>query len=172
MVGQELRYFGVTHLAKVIIPGADTPEWGRREQSDGLADQIGGRGCGIAGRGGGLRTQIGDGTRRRDGDGGHDFMGLPIEKCLDGGAHGCAGCQAIVDQEDGAASDGLRRAIAAEEAGAAGQFTLLLAGYLLDTSVAQPLLRDNGLIDDLDAAFSDGAEGKFSLAGYAQFSHE
>ena len=56
--------------------------------------------------------------------------------------------------------------------GAAGQFTLLLAGYLLDTSVGQPLLRDNGLVNDLNAAFGDGAEGQFSLAGYAQFSHE
>jgi len=128
-----------------------------------LADGLEMRGCegadGLVGEGADLL----EGAGRGDGNGGDDLFGLFGADGVDGGLHGRAGGEAIVNDDHGFVLEDARGPIAAVE----GEVGLGLGGAGGDLIVEVGLgdivaLREEGL-----AGFGDGANGVFGLAGEA-----
>lgn len=122
--------------------------------------------------------RIGDAAQGRDGlgrghrDGQDDTPGPSTSQDLDGGAGGGAGGQPVVDNDDGAAGDGQRRAGAA----VAGQAPFQLGPFGPDDAGQvvgwQPDAGDQRLVEQHGAVLAEDAQGQLGLPGAAQLADD
>ncbi len=91
---------------------------------------------------------------------------------LDSGAHGGAGGEAVVHQDDGALRHRRQSPVAAVEPLASLQLGLLAGGDGVDLGLANAQGAHDVRVEDADATGGDGAQGQFLLAGDAQLADD
>src|SRR5207249_7283983 len=90
----------------------------------------------------------------------------------DGSAHGSAGRQAIVDQDDRASMHVKRRAATTIVQRTPVQFLLLLGRYGVDDCEGNLQEAHNVFVENTHSTGGDGAHGQFLVSGDSQFTYQ
>ena len=109
---------------------------------------------------------------RGNGDGDHDAGGMAMTEGGDGGAHGGAGGQAVVDEDHGLAGDFDGRAVASVGLFTALELEALAGGDFFNLVMGDAEVEGYVRGDDLDAASGDGADGQLWDAGGAELAND
>ena len=125
--------------------------------ADELVDRGGERGAGFGGADGNRDREVGraDALQREHGD-----------------AEAVAGGEAVVDEDDRAVGEIGRRSGAAVESFAAAEFGGFAGDDAGDDGFGDAFGGDEGIVEQLNAAARDGANGEFGIRGMADFANE
>lgn len=155
--GEERADFLIRGLGEVFEPLADGVEAGRGVEADDLVGLLG-------------KAMANAGVCDRNGD--NDSGWFEGAQRRDGGAHGSAGGEAIVDEEDSFAADVDWRAIAAVGDEAAVKFDAFAGDDLIEIFLRDAKVADKAGVEDFNAAGSDGADGELGLPGRTQLADD
>ncbi len=142
---------------KVIIPESDGVKRIGLNGADEFVDGGGERGAGVGGA---------------DGDCDRDVGWAHVLKCEHGDAETVAGGETVIDEDDAAMGEIGRWAIAAVERFAAAEFGGLAIDDVGDDLVWNALGGDERVVEQLDSAAGDGADGELGIGRMADFSDE
>lgn len=149
--------FGVGHRGEMVIPEADGVEGAGLHGADQFIDSAGEQGAGFG---------------CADGNGDGDVGGMKFLQGEDGDAQAVAGGDAVVDEDDVAVCEIERWAVAAVERFAALELGGFAFDRLVDDLMSDAFGGDEGVVEELDAAGGECADGELGVGGMADFAHE
>jgi hypothetical protein len=109
---------------------------------------------------------------RADGHGDDDLRRRARAQRDDGRLHRCARCQAVVDQDHGAALDRRRAPAGAVARVVPIDLEPLACGHLRDGCAREAQAPHEVVVQHLGAVFGDRAEGQLLVPGHAELAHE
>jgi hypothetical protein len=154
---EQIVYFLVRRLRKIVVPKTHRPKGFRRLGADNLIRNIA---EGITG----LRRR----NRYRD----HDLCRSFEPKCLDCGTHGRTGRQAIIDQNHSFPVKVRKRSIAAILSFSPLQLGLLDCRYTLNVGVGYASNTDEIAVEHANTTTRDRTHGDFFVPGQSELAHD
>ena len=156
MLEQATDFF-VRNLRKIIVPKPHSAEWLRRSRAHNVVRNLSERLAGF----GGSNGHCDDHSRRT-------LLPQGSYGCL----HGRAGCESIVDENDGLPCEVGKRPVVAVKSLSSLELRLFHAGYSLKIIFRDASYADQVQIKDTYAAACKRSDCQFFLRGQAEFSDD